>query len=329
MSESSGWEQLRGPSPTAVIVRGVCIVVGSRIRLRPSTGGDIMDVALSGRLARVESIDVTTDGEPHFIVTVDDDPGLDFGGRRYLGHRFFFRSDEIEPIGGPAARAGHTVASGGWPRARVLVAGIGNIFFGDDAFGVATARRLAGDAWPDGVVVRDFGIRGLDLAYALQEDFAAAVLIDALSRGGEAGSLHVLEPDLDADATGETLDAHVMDPVRVLRLARALGRVPPTLVIVGCEPLTIEGGEALADDLVALSPPVRAAVEPAAAVVKRIVRNLTSTELHGAKENGDVISGLGLGDSRNRRGRPDRLDDSHANPTNAPVLSHEGDVAQP
>jgi hydrogenase maturation protease len=326
VSESSAWDDLDAPVPATVTVRGVSVGVGHRVRLQPLAGGDVMDIALAGRLAVVESIDVTTEGEPRFVVTIDDDPGRDLGGRRYPAHRFFFRSEEIEPL---VERTSDGREAGGSARVRVLVAGIGNIFFGDDGFGVAAARRLAKEAWPAGVVVRDFGIRGLDLAYALQEDFDAAVLIDALARGGEPGTLHVLEPDLEADAIGDTLDAHVMDPVRVLRLAEALGRLPPRIIVVGCEPLSIEGRESLADELVALSPPVRDAVERAAGVLKTIIRNLTSTELHRAEDKDDVNSGLGLGDRRDRRGHPDHLGDSHANPPNAPVLSHEGDVVRP
>ncbi len=324
MSESSAWDDLDAPTPKTVAVRGVPVSVGHRVRLQPSAGGDVMDLALAGRLAVVDSIDVTTDGEPRFVVTVDDDPGRDLGGRRYPGHRFFFRPEEIEPIV-DTGRDGSESASDS-ARVRVLVAGIGNIFFGDDGFGVAVARRLAEEASPRGVIVRDFGIRGLDLAYALQEDLDAAVLIDALARGAEAGSLHVLEPNLETDSIGATLDAHVMDPVRVLRLAAALGRLPPRIVVVGCEPLTIEGGEPLDDGLVALSPPVRAAVEPAVSLVKTIIRNITSTEFHRTEEKDDVDSGLGLGDRRNHRGHPDHLDDFHANPPTAPVLSHESDV---
>ena len=327
MSESGAWGDLGGSRPTAVTVRGAVIAAGSRVRLHPRAGGDVMDLALEGRPAVVASVDVTTDGEPHFVVTVDDDPGRDFGGRQYPGHRFFFRSDEIEPVTDADARDRESEERA--RPIRVLVAGIGNIFFGDDAFGVAVARRLGEEVWPHGVTVRDFGIRGLDLAYALQEDFDAVVLVDAMSRGAEPGSIHVLEPDLEADAIGDTLDAHVMDPVRVLRLARSLGRLPPKLLIVGCEPLTIESGEPLDDDeLVALSEPVREAVEPAVDRVKAIVLTLTSTTLH-PEENGDVNSGLGLGDPRDHRGHRDCLDDSHANPPNAAVFPHEGNVGRP
>ena len=94
----------------------------------------------------------------HLAVVVEDDPGRDLGERRQPGHRFFFAPDEVEPLPAPAPAA---------PAVRVLVAGIGNVFLGDDGFGVALAGRLARRELPAGVEVVDFGIRGMDLAYAL------------------------------------------------------------------------------------------------------------------------------------------------------------------
>ena len=111
------------------------------------------------------------------------------------------------------------------PSARsVLVAGIGNVFLADDGFGVEVARRLAERELPGGVKVADFGIRGMDLAYELQEDYDAAVLVDAVPRGQAPGTLFVIEPDLEQ--AEPVLDAHAMDPVRVLGLARTLGYAP-------------------------------------------------------------------------------------------------------
>jgi len=269
----AAWEVLEMPVPTSVTLRGVDVKVGHRVRLTPRAGADVMDLALAGRTAVVESIDVTTDGEPHFVVTIDDDPGRDLADRKYLGHRFFFRGDEIEIIEGASTAV------------RVLVAGIGNIFFGDDGFGVAVAARLASAPQRPGVAVRDFGIRGLDLAYALQDDYAAAILVDAMPKGGEPGALYAIEPDLtnDAPLAGVAFDAHAMDPVRVLRLARSLGRVPPRVVIVGCEPSTIETSTVLGDALVSLSPPVEAAVGEAVSMIDRLVNELVDqTSLSGA-----------------------------------------------
>jgi hydrogenase maturation protease len=125
--------------------------------------------------------------------------------------------------------------------AHILIAGIGNIFFGDDAFGVEVARQLSQRPLPEGVSVVDFGIRGLDLTYALLDDYSVVILVDAVQRGGQPGTLYVIEPTLDrtTDAmSGFLVEAHAMDPVRVFRLASILGGQVERLLIVGCEPAT-------------------------------------------------------------------------------------------
>jgi hydrogenase maturation protease len=158
--------------------------------------------------------------------------------------------------------------------ARILVAGIGNIFLGDDAFGVAVAQRLMRQAVPAEVRVVDFGIRGLDLAYALQERYELAILVDVIQRGGAPGTLYVLEPDLSgqpAEQPGETDDAawspHGLTPASVLGLVKSLGGSLPALRIVGCEPATFGSDEEPAMDL---SPAVQAAVEEAARMVEQL-----------------------------------------------------------
>ncbi|HEX3868435.1 MAG TPA: hydrogenase maturation protease, partial [Gemmatimonadaceae bacterium] len=221
---------------------------------------------------------VTTDGEPHFSVTIDDDPGRDLGGLRYPGHRFFFRADEIEVL---------DVVLGAAPAVprRILVAGIGNIFFADDAFGVAVARALEGRAWPAGVTISDFGIRGLDLAYALQDGYDAAILIDAMSRGAAPGTIHVIEPALDAGGdAGPALNAHGMDPVRVLMLARSLGRIPKIVIVVGCEPQDIGESESFERALLELSPPVAAAVRESQRVVERLIEQILNAPSGGEED---------------------------------------------
>ena len=149
---------------------------------------------------------------------------------------------------------------------RILVAGVGNIFFGDDGFGVEVSRRLSERALPEGVQVKDFGIRGLDLTYALLDGWDAAILVDALPRGGDPGTLYVLDPA--ADAAPPVLDPHAMHPARVLAMAWELGGTPPILRVVGCEPGAAEEMQ------IGLSPAVAAAVDPACTLVEQLAKEL-------------------------------------------------------
>jgi len=159
----------------------------------------------------------------------------------------------------------HDRASG-----RILVACVGNIFLGDDAFGVEVARELAGHHLPEEVVVVDYGIRGLDLAYALLEPWRAVVIVDAIAREGTPGDLYLLE--IEPDAGNETaLDPHAMDPFRVFALARTLGEISAPIYVVGCEPAPF-GDEF--EGRMGLSEPVAASVPDAAEMVERLVRRL-------------------------------------------------------
>src|SRR5215210_42278 len=156
---------------------------------------------------------------------------------------------------------------------RVLVAGVGNIFLGDDGFGVEVVKRLAGRELPEGVEVKDFGIRGMDLAYALQDDYELVVFVDATPRGEEPGTVYLIEPEIEDD--GEvSLDTHGMDPVKVIKLARALGAEPARTLVVGCEPQVVVSGEDYDDMLMGLSEPVRAAVEEAVQLVESLVEEI-------------------------------------------------------
>jgi hydrogenase maturation protease len=152
---------------------------------------------------------------------------------------------------------------------KLLVAGIGNIFFGDDAFGCEVARELMKRAQPGGVKVDDFGIRGYDLAYALMEE-CDAILIDAVSRGEKPGSLFLIEPD-QASLGDESLpDGHTMTPVSVLKLVQSLGGTTGRLYLVGCEPSVFE----LEDGEMGLSAPVQAAVPHAVAMIEALIDDL-------------------------------------------------------
>jgi hydrogenase maturation protease len=159
------------------------------------------------------------------------------------------------------------------------VAGIGNIFLGDDGFGCAVAAALADVPLPEGVEVADFGVRGLDLAYALR-DYDAVVLVDAAPIDGPPGTLEVLEPALD---DGEAaIETHAMDPVRVLRLARELGGLPARTLVVACRPQTIPDPDS--DEIVGeLSPPVGAAVDEAVPLVRALVEQLLENDQKGER----------------------------------------------
>jgi hydrogenase maturation protease len=152
--------------------------------------------------------------------------------------------------------------------ARILVAGVGNIFFGDDAFGVEVVQRLAGRPLPESVRVVDFGIRGLDLTYALLDGYEAVILVDAVPQGGSPGTLYVIEPQVEPAAEDLMLQTHGMDPARVLRVAAALGGQVPRVLLVGCEPGALGGEE---DMQMGLSAPVAAAVAPAVGIVESLI----------------------------------------------------------
>jgi hydrogenase maturation protease len=159
---------------------------------------------------------------------------------------------------------------------RILIAGIGNIFLGDDAFGVETVRELARRPLPEGVRVTDFGIRSYDLAYALTDGYDVAILVDAAPRGGQPGTLYLIEPDIATEARENELpDGHSLNPVRVLRLAESLGGRPPLLYVVGCEPLDL-GSE---EGRMGLSDPVQAAVPGAVEMIESLLGKLLQEEI--------------------------------------------------
>jgi hydrogenase maturation protease len=152
---------------------------------------------------------------------------------------------------------------------RILVAGIGNIFLGDDGFGVEVVKHVDTTSLPDGVTIADFGIRGVHLAYELLDGYDALVLIDAMDLDDLPGTVATFEPDVEAvDPTG--VDAHSMSPAVVLGLLAGLGGHVPRVIVVGCQPLTVEEG-------LGLSEPVASAVNAAADTVRRVVIDILST----------------------------------------------------
>lgn len=152
----------------------------------------------------------------------------------------------------------------------ILVAGIGNIFLGDDGFGCEVLRRLRARTWPDNVKLVDFGIRSFDLVYALLDGYDVTIFVDATPRGNEPGTLYTLEPELDQLESiegGAIIDAHSMNPMKVLSMVKSMGGEFKQILLVGCEPATF-GPE---EGQMGLSEPVAAVVPKALDVVESLV----------------------------------------------------------
>ena len=275
------WQLLEAKKPADDLrIADVEVRPGSRVKLHPRAGGDVMDIALAGKTAVIESIEQDYEGQFHLCVVVDDDPGRDIGLMRQPGHRFFFTPDEVEPLGDAAtSRVG---------KRRILIAGIGNIFLGDDAFGVEVARRLSGRALPQNVRVTDFGIRGYDLAYALLDGYDTTILIDACPRGQPAGTLYVIEPELSDLGSSEerqsAVEAHGMNPLNVLRLASSMGGPLKRVLLVGCEPGTL-GPE---EGQMGLSEPVEAVIDEAVKLVEALVTKILNGDESNTKSVNDI-----------------------------------------
>ncbi len=177
---------------------------------------------------------------------------------------------------------------------RILIACVGNIFFGDDGFGVEVAQRLLSrEKQPraEHVEIVDFGIRGLDLAYTLLNDYKALVLVDAVPRGGAPGMLYLIEPDLahagpeqGAEAGRVAIDSHSMDPVKVLAFARTLGARPISHSAGGLEPLTPANSQEYGEMSIGLSEPVMAAIDEAVGMIDSLVERLLTDNLAAAED---------------------------------------------
>ena len=255
-----------------VDIDGVIVRPGDRVRLHPRSGGDILDLALDGQIATVESIEEDYENAQHICVVLDDDPGRDLGLMRQPGHRFFFTPAEIELM----AREDKARPETGKLRATkgpvILIAGIGNIFLGDDGFGVEVARRMLSRPQRNEVRIADFGIRGFDLAYALQDGYATTILVDAYPHGERPGTVTIIEPDLDqlSAAASDFVQPHAMNPMNVLRMAKAMSGEANRILLVGCEPLNLGGDEGH----IGLSETVEAAVNEAIRQIDLVVNQL-------------------------------------------------------
>jgi hydrogenase maturation protease len=274
------WQLLEDKHPVESLeILGVQVRRGDRVRLRPRAGGDVFDLALQGKLAVIESIEQDYEGNLHVCVVVDDDPGRDIGLMRQPGHRFFFASSELEPVTADSLTLAEATGPAQSAQARtILIACIGNIFLGDDGFGVQVARQLANHSFPLGVKVADFGIRGFDLAYALMDGYETSILVDAYPGDGEPGTLFLVEPDLqnlDSDESQQTLiDPHGMNPITVLRTAKNMGAEFRRILVLGCVPATLGPEEGQME----LSAPVAAAVDEAVKLLDSLVKKILAGE---------------------------------------------------
>jgi hydrogenase maturation protease len=170
---------------------------------------------------------------------------------------------------------------------RILIAGIGNIFLGDDAFGVETVQELLRHPLPEGVRAVDFGIRSYDLAYAILDGYDEIILVDATSRKQKPGTVYLIELDPDEAGEVELMNPHSMNPAAVLQMVQSLGGKPPgRFHLVGCEPavLETENGE------IGLSPQVRPAVPVAVEMIRSLLIDLTNE----SKESGLVEAWTGV-----------------------------------
>jgi len=149
----------------------------------------------------------------------------------------------------------------------ILIAGIGNIFLGDDAFGCEVVKELQQRSWPENVRVEDFGIRGFDLAYAVLDGYDITIFVDAIARGESAGTLYTIElNDLEALGAG-VLETHSINPLSVLQMVKTMGGSFKKILLVGCEPATF-GDE---EGVMGLSNEVQAAVPAAAKLIESLI----------------------------------------------------------
>jgi hydrogenase maturation protease len=157
---------------------------------------------------------------------------------------------------------------------QILIAGIGNIFLGDDAFGSEVARKLQQLQLPEAVRVVDFGIRGFDLAYALLDGYEVTILIDATPRGDAPGTIYTIEPDLseldELPVEDQMVETHGMNPMKVLAMVKSMGGTFRKVLLIGCEPTPLQSE----DGELGLSNPVELAVDEAVSMIENMVNEM-------------------------------------------------------
>jgi hydrogenase maturation protease len=163
---------------------------------------------------------------------------------------------------------------------RILVAGVGNVFLRDDAFGVEVARLLAERPQPPGVQIRDYGIRGVHLAYELLNGYDLFVLVDAAPRGEAPGTVTVLEVELPSPDAQAVIDAHSLTPDAIFGLLSSLGGHPGQNMVVACEPAEIDAGMGLSD-------PVREALPHAVQAVEEILARAANSGSPAGQQRAD------------------------------------------
>lgn len=146
---------------------------------------------------------------------------------------------------------------------KILIACSGNIFYGDDAFGVEVARRLLDRKLPRHAKVHDFGVRGIDLAFEISEDYDLVILVDTVKVGARSGAVFVLEPEIPANSD---LLTHDLTPGKALRFARNFSARPKKMLLIGCEPVNLDFNSEM-------SQPVKNAVEKAVGKILEIIEN--------------------------------------------------------
>ncbi|HEX4217785.1 MAG TPA: hydrogenase maturation protease [Acidimicrobiales bacterium] len=266
------------PWSDTIDIGGVAVGRGARVVLHPQRRSDAQDFFVDGRTASVAGVFNDVSGDVYLAVAVDD-PDADL--HQWHGRYLYFHPDEVHVLPPDEAHVlhpdeDHVFAdaedpAGRTPGPRVLVAGVGNIFLGDDGFGVEVAGRLDATGIPPGVRVADFGIRGVHLAYELLDGYDTVVLIDAVSRGDPPGTVSVIEHDAGATAEDGTLaamDAHGMDPGAVLAMAGDLGATVDRVLVVGCEAADVGDG-------IGLSPAVSEAVPRAIDAIHQLLASIT------------------------------------------------------